>query len=85
MTQLETLSGEKLDETMDAGEVTFENLPDISPITILPGEKKLAFLKRVECSYGLSASKSGPPIYKLQKHSISYPTTKQRANEETMH
>ncbi|CAF0966836.1 unnamed protein product [Adineta steineri] len=67
-----------LDEPMDPGEVIFENLPDSLPLTILPGEKKLAFLKRVEISYGLASSKAGPPIYKFNKHTITYPMTNKK-------
>ncbi|CAF1001049.1 unnamed protein product [Adineta steineri] len=76
--QLKAISGEKEDEPMDPGEVIFENLPDSLPLTILPGEKKLAFLKRVEISYGLASSKAGPPIYKFNKHTITYPMTNKK-------
>ncbi|CAF1127885.1 unnamed protein product [Adineta steineri] len=63
------------DEPMDIGTVTFENLPESASITVLPGEKKLDFLKRVEMATGLSTSKMGPVRYQLEKHVISYPTT----------
>ena len=73
--QLKSISAEQEDEPMDVGDVTFENLPGSAPITVLPGEKKLEFLRRVEMAYGLSSSKVGPPFYQLDKHAISYPTT----------
>ncbi|CAF1473857.1 unnamed protein product [Adineta steineri] len=73
--QLKAISSEKEDESMDHGEAIFENLPDSLPLTVLPGEKKLAFLKRVEISYGLATSKAGPSIYKFDKHAITYPIT----------
>jgi hypothetical protein len=59
---------------MANGTVTFENLPGMAPMTVLPGEKKLEFLKRVEMAHGLSMSKVGPPNYQLKKHVILYPT-----------
>jgi hypothetical protein len=46
----------------------------MAPMTVLPGEKKLEFLKRVEMAHGLSMSKVGPPNYQLKKHVILYPT-----------
>ncbi len=73
--QLRNISADKQDETMADGIVTFQNLPGLTPITVLPGEKKLAFLRRVEMAHGLSMSKMGPPHYKLKKHDISYPAT----------
>jgi len=73
--QLRNISADKKDEIMANGTVTFENLPGLTPITVLPGENKLAFLKRVDMAHGLSMSKMGPPRYRLQKHDISYPTT----------
>jgi hypothetical protein len=73
--QLKNISADKKDEIMANGVVTFENLPGLAPITVLPGENKLTFLKRVEKAHGLSMSKMGPPVHHLQKHVISYPTT----------
>jgi len=61
--QLTNLSGNKKNELMAAGTVTFDNLPGLAPITVLPGENKLEFLKRIERGYGLSTSKSGPIFY----------------------
>jgi hypothetical protein len=72
--QLRNISGDKNDEVMANGTVTFENLPGMAPMTVLPGEKKLEFLKRVEMGFGLSMSKMLTPHYHLQKHVISYPT-----------
>ena len=72
--QLKSISAEKKDELMSNGIVTFENLPGSSSMTVLPGERKLDFLKRVEMASGLSMSKMGPPIYMLQQHDFSYPT-----------
>ena len=71
--QLQSLSGEKKNERMEGGTVTFDNLPGAAPITVKPGEKKLDFLKRVEEAHGLSMSKVGPPRYQLPKYAISYP------------
>ncbi|CAF4197606.1 unnamed protein product [Adineta steineri] len=71
--QLRSISVENNNELMADGNVTFENLPEAPPITVLPGERKLDFLKRVEGAYGLSMFKLGPPIYSLEKHVISYP------------
>ncbi|CAF1287449.1 unnamed protein product [Adineta steineri] len=71
--QLRSISVEKNNELMADGNVTFENLPEAAPITVLSGETKLDFLKRVEGAYGLSMFKLGPPIYSLEKHVISYP------------
>ena len=73
--QLKNISADKKHEIMADGSVTFENLPGLAPITVLSGENKLEFLKRVEMAHGLSMSKMGPPRYKLQKHDISFPTT----------
>jgi hypothetical protein len=73
--QLRSISNEKKDELMTDGIVMFENLPESPPMIVLPGEKKLDFLKRVEMAFGLSMSKVRPPVYKLEKHVISYPTT----------
>ncbi|CAF1203766.1 unnamed protein product [Adineta steineri] len=73
--QLRNISADSDDEPMDTGTVTFENLPESASITVLPGEKKLDFLKRVEMATGLSTSKMGPVLYQLEKHVISYPTT----------
>ncbi|CAF1212571.1 unnamed protein product [Adineta steineri] len=70
--QLKNISSVKKDEKMVEGMVTFENLPGLSPITVFPDENKLEFLKRVEQAYGLSASKTRPPFYKLRKHVIPY-------------
>jgi hypothetical protein len=72
--QLRNISGDKNDEVMANGTITFENLPGMAPMTVLPGEKKLEFLKRVEMAHGLSMSKMGPPYYELEKHVISYLT-----------
>jgi hypothetical protein len=71
--QLQNLSGDKKNELMAGGTVTFNNLPGLAPITVLPGEKKLDFLKRIEMGYGLSTSKSGMVSYTIEKHAISYP------------
>ncbi len=71
--QLENLSGDKKNELMAGGTVTFNNLPGLDPITVLSGEKKLNFLKRIEIGYGLSMSKSGRVHYTIKKHAISYP------------
>ena len=71
--QLRNISNEKNDEMMTSGTVLLPNLPGSEPILIKPGETKLGFLKRVESSRGLSASKVRPPIYTLVKHSLSYP------------
>ncbi|CAF3580105.1 unnamed protein product [Rotaria sp. Silwood1] len=46
--QLKNISADKKDELMANGTVTFKNLPGSAPITVLAGEKKLDFLKRVE-------------------------------------
>ena len=73
--QLRNISADKKDELMADGIVTFQNLPGSASITVLPGESKLQFLKRVEAAYGLSMSKLGPPVYSLEKHIISYPMT----------
>ena len=73
--QLRGISVEKKDEVMLNGTVTFENIPGLAPITVLPGEKRLDFLKRVEGARGLSMSKLGPILYNLEQHVISYPTT----------
>ncbi|UJR11872.1 hypothetical protein I4U23_016051 [Adineta vaga] len=70
--QLRNLSGDEINEPMDEGTVIFENLPGSKPITVLPGETKLEFLRRVEMAKGLSTSKSGPPRYQLEKHDIPY-------------
>ncbi|CAF4520098.1 unnamed protein product [Rotaria sp. Silwood2] len=72
--QLKSISTEKKDELMADGSVTFDNLLGLAPITVLPGETKLEFLKRVEMAHGLSMSKVGPPHYVLEKHDISYPS-----------
>jgi hypothetical protein len=72
--QLRNVSADN-DDIMTDGIVTFENLPGSAPITVLPGEKRLEFLKRVESAHGLSMSKVRPPVYKLEKHVLSYPTT----------
>ncbi|CAM4840549.1 unnamed protein product [Rotaria magnacalcarata] len=73
--QLKNVSADKKDELMANGTVTFKNLPGSTPITVSPGETKLGFLKRIEMSHGLSTSKMGPPSYRLEKHTIAYPTT----------
>ena len=73
--QLKNVSAGKEDELMANGTVTFENLPGSYPISVVPGETNLDFLKRVEMAYGLSMSKVGPRAHKLEKHVISYPTT----------
>ncbi|CAF4795585.1 unnamed protein product [Rotaria sp. Silwood1] len=72
--QLKNISADKKDELMADGAVTFASMPGSAPITVLPGETKLEFLKRVEMAHGLSMSKVGPPYYVLEKHTISYPT-----------
>jgi hypothetical protein len=71
--QLRNISVENQDEKMAGGTVTFENLPGLRPMIVSPNENKLAFLKQIESSLGLSASKVRPPRYELQKHDISYP------------
>lgn len=73
--QLRNISVESHDEPMAEGIVTIKNLPESAPITVLPGETKLQFLKRVEMASGVSMSKSGPRFYSLQKHDILYPPT----------
>lgn len=73
--QLRNVSAKSDDEPMAEGIVTLQNLPGSPPITVLPGERKLEFLKRVEMSTGISMRKSGPRFYTLQKHDISYPST----------
>ena len=60
---------------MDGGMVTFDNLPQLLPIAVFPGEKKLSFLRRIQSALGLSESKSLPPRYDLKKHDIAYPIT----------
>ena len=72
--QLRNLSGNKTNEVMADGSVTFENLPGSDPITVQSGETKLEFLRRVETAHGLSMSKAGPPRYRLEKHDIAYAT-----------
>ncbi|CAF3328003.1 unnamed protein product [Rotaria sp. Silwood2] len=71
--QLKNVSADNKDELMADGTVTFASMPGLDPITVLPGETKLNFLKRIEIAHGLSMSKAGPPHYKLDKHDISYP------------
>ncbi|CAF1103603.1 unnamed protein product [Rotaria sp. Silwood1] len=73
--QLRNINGDKKDERMIDGVVTFGNLPGSTPVHVLPGEKKLEFLKRIEMAYGLSMSKLGYVFYDLQTYDISYPTT----------
>jgi hypothetical protein len=82
--QLRNISEENHEELLTGGIVSFENLPGSAPITILPEEKKLEFLKRIEMAYGLSISKIFPPQYKLKKHFISYPRSKLKT-EQTNH
>jgi hypothetical protein len=72
--QLTNISVDKKDEVMVGGTVTFKNLFGLPPITVLPGENKLEFLRRIEAAHGLSMSKTGSPHYTLKKHDISYPT-----------
>jgi hypothetical protein len=71
--QLRNISVNKRNEIMAGGVVTFENIPGLAPITVLPGENRLEFLRRIESAHGLSMSKTRPPRYELQKHGISYP------------
>ncbi|CAF3670823.1 unnamed protein product [Rotaria sp. Silwood1] len=71
---LKNISADKKDELMTNGAVAFASMPGSAPITVLPGETKLEFLKRVEMAHGLSMSKMGPSYYILEKHNISYPT-----------
>jgi hypothetical protein len=73
--QLKILSGEKKNEVMAGGTVRFENLPEVDPITVLPDENKLEFLKRIEKSRGVTVAKIGPPKYVLQQYAISYSKT----------
>lgn len=70
--QLKAISNEKDDEIMDEGEVTFDGLLGLPPIKVLPGERKLAFLRRIEEAHGLSMSKMGPPHYRLAQYPISF-------------
>ena len=81
--QLRNISADKKDEIMAGGIVTFENLPGLPPVTVLPGENKLEFLKRIEQAHGLSMSKVRSPVYKLEKHIISYPTTDLKTKSTT--
>jgi len=71
--QLRNINEENADETMQSGDVTFDGLLNASPIRVLPGEKKLDFLRRIEMARGLSMSKAGPPRYHLKKYPIAYP------------
>jgi hypothetical protein len=75
--QLRNISGEKKEEVMASGMVTFENLPGSAPIAVRSGEKKLDFLRRVEMAHGLSSSKMGPPTYRLKNHYFAYPNPPQ--------
>jgi hypothetical protein len=81
--QLRSISDGKKDDIMADGIVMFENLPESIPISVLPGEKKLDFLKRVEMSFGLSMSKVRSPVYKLEKHAISYLTNDSKTKSTT--
>ncbi len=72
---MRNISADTHDEPMAEGIVTFKNLPGSAPITVLLGETKLEFLKRVEMASGLSTSKTGARFYSLQKHDISYSST----------
>ena len=78
--QLQSISTENKNEMMADGTVFFKNLPNASVITVRSGENKLDFLRRVEMAHGLSMSKMGPPIYRLPKHNVSYPTNDSKSN-----
>ncbi|CAF3617966.1 unnamed protein product [Rotaria sp. Silwood1] len=71
--QLKSISDEKKDELMLEETVIFRSLHRLNGITVLPGEKRLEFLKRIEMGFGLSMSKF-VPRYHLEKHNILYPT-----------
>ncbi|CAF2453607.1 unnamed protein product [Rotaria sp. Silwood2] len=79
--QLRNISADKKDERMADGVVTFGNLPGLAPVHVLPGEKKLEFLKRVEMGFGLPVSKLGHVSYNLQTYGIGYPTTTTELDE----
>ena len=71
--QLERLSDGKQTELMPEGSVTFDGLPDVDPIEVLPGENRLEFLKRIESSFGISGSKTGEPHYiQLAEHDFPF-------------
>jgi len=61
--QLENLSDKNKTEPMPGGTVMFDNLLHTGGINVRPNENKLAFLKRTEQSFGISASKTGIPYY----------------------
>ncbi len=65
----------KTNDPLTGGAVTFQNIPESAEMTVLPSENKLDFLKPVERVFGLSIFKVGLPVYKLEKHVISYPST----------
>ncbi|CAF1561311.1 unnamed protein product, partial [Rotaria sp. Silwood1] len=71
--QLKSISDEKKDELMLKETVIFRSLHGLNGITVLPGEKRLEFLKRIEMGFGLSMSKF-VPRYHLEKHNILYLT-----------
>ncbi|CAF3229435.1 unnamed protein product, partial [Rotaria sp. Silwood2] len=72
--QLKNIRTDKKHELMANGTVTLASLSRSAPITVLPGETTLRFVKRVETAHGLSMSKVGPPRYILEKHDISFST-----------
>ncbi len=55
--QLRGLSNMKTNDRLTGGAVTFQNIPGSAEMTVLPGETKLDFLKRVEKVFGLSIFK----------------------------
>ena len=71
--QLERISDGTQTELMPEGSVTFDGLPDVDPIEVLPGENRLEFLKRIESSFGISGSKTGEPHYiQLAEHDFPF-------------
>ncbi|CAF0789648.1 unnamed protein product [Adineta ricciae] len=70
--QLESLNYEEQNDAMDVGDVIFENLPGSNPMSVQSGETRLEFLRRVEMANGLSMSKLGPPVYRLEKYNMEY-------------
>lgn len=78
--QLKNISDKRTNEIMADGMVTFNNLPEASPIPVLRNERRLDFLRRFEWSHGLSMTKAPPPQYILPKHDISFPTDYSNTN-----
>ena len=81
--QLERLSSGKQTELMPEGSVTFNGMPDVKPIKVLPGENRLEFLKRIESTFGLSMSKLGPPFYVPTKHKFSFSSNTNRSKSQS--